>query len=112
LAVSAPGVKVEPPAGLSDESKQLWERICEESAIDAAAASILRTLCEANDRRNEARAAISRDGAVLKDRFGQYKRNPWSDIEISATQIMHRAFRLLGFDQEARGSDGQGELFR
>lgn len=108
----SPGVKVEPPAGLSEESKQLWERICEESAIDSAAATILRTLCEANDRRNEARVAIARDGAVVKDRFDQYKRNPWADIEVSSTQIMHRAFRLLGFDQEARGGGDQGVLFQ
>jgi P27 family predicted phage terminase small subunit len=111
LAVS-PGVKIEPPAGLSDESKQLWTGICEESGIDTAAATILRTLCEANDRRNEARAALAQAGAVLKDRFGQLKRNPWADVEVAQTQIMHRAFRLLGFDQEARGGDGQGELFR
>jgi P27 family predicted phage terminase small subunit len=98
------------PAHLSEASRKLWERICEESQIDAAAEQILLSLCESRDRRQQAREAILTDGAVYKDRFNCPKVNPWVAVERDATLIMHRAFRLLGFDQEPRASQ-QGELF-
>lgn len=102
--------KPEPPDGLSALARTLWDAICEESAIDAAAAKILETYCQAFDRRQDARAAITAEGAVIKDRFGVQKISPWVAIERDSTLIMHRAFRLLGFDQEPRGA--QGELFK
>ena|ERR1041385_28817 len=106
----SPNAQPEPPAGLSPLALALWQSVCAESQIDAAAAKILATLCQAYDRRQQARDAIERDGAVYNDRFGAPKISPWVAIERDSTLIMHRAFRLLGFDQEPRGA--QGELFK
>jgi P27 family predicted phage terminase small subunit len=105
-----PGAHLAPPEHLSDEAKALWERITEEAAIDSAAAVVLRTLCDAYDRRNEARAKIKELGAVFVDRFNNQKMSPWVAIERDTTQMIHRAFRLLGFDQEARGEGDQTKL--
>src|SRR4051812_44443120 len=106
----SPSGPPDPPAGLSELARKLWDSVCAESAIDAAAAKILETLCQSFDRRQDARDAIAKDGAVYKDRFNAPKISPWVAIERDSTLIMHRAFRLLGFDQEPRGA--QGELFK
>lgn len=106
------GRKLAAPDHLSEEARALWDRIAEENAIDAAAETVLRTLCDAFDRRNEARSAMqSGGGPVIKDRFGVDKMSPWQAVERDATLIMHRAFRLLGFDQESRGGSDQAPLF-
>jgi P27 family predicted phage terminase small subunit len=107
----APSGKLDPPAHLSEEMQRLWTQIVEENAIDAAAVPILLTYCEARDRREEARAAMKEKGPIIKDRFGVEKMSPWVAIERDSTLIMHRAFRLLGFDQEARGGGDQAKLF-
>lgn len=99
----------DPPAHLSESSRELWKEILESSNIDAAATPILTSLCEAVDRREVARAKIAANGAVIKDRFGVEKMSPWVAVERDSTLIMHRAFRLLGFDQEPPG-DAQQRL--
>ncbi len=105
------GLQIEPPDQLSEAAKAKWREICEQNTIDTAAAVVLRTFCEAYDRREEAREHIRTEGAVYNDRFGAPKVSPWVAIERDSTLIMHRAFRLLGFDQEPRGGSDQGSLF-
>jgi P27 family predicted phage terminase small subunit len=101
--------KIPAPEHLTERSKALWEQIVEENEIDAVAAKILLTLCDAMERRDEARKVIAERGLTTQDRFGVLKVNPALAIERDSTLIMHRAFRLLGFDQEARGNE-QGKL--
>jgi phage terminase small subunit len=101
----------EPPGHLTDASKQRWRDITAENAIDAAAIPVLTSYLTALDRVEQARAEIARIGPLIKDRFDIVKANPWVAIERDSTLIMHRAFRLLGFDQEARGAQDQGKLF-
>jgi len=72
--------------------------------MDSAAIPILTSYLTALDRVEEARREIARIGPLIKDRFGVVKANPWVAIERDSTLIMHRAFRLLGFDQEPRDS--------
>lgn len=105
-----PKADLEAPVHLSEESKAFWVKVKEEYKIDPASEPILLTYCEAKDRRAQAQAAIRETGPVIKDRFGVEKMSPWVAIERDSTLIMHRAFRLLGFDQEPRGA-AQGELF-
>lgn len=95
--------KISAPEHLSDASKADWARIVDEMEIDLPAARILETFFDARERRAEARECIAKAGALTKDRFGVLKMNPAIAIERDSTLIMHRAFRLLGFDQEARG---------
>ena len=95
----APAPLPEPPDHLSDTSKLLWARIIQECAIDGAAYPILVMLCEARDRRDEARLKIIESGgAVVKDRFGQLKRNAWVDVEDKNGQLLTRAYTALGLN--------------
>ena len=98
-----------PPEHLSEAARSHWDKIVREYAIDCAACLILTSTLEAWDLRETARLAIAEQGAVLKDRFGQQKKNPWVEIERDQTLIIQRGFRLLGFDQEPRGGN-QGSL--
>jgi P27 family predicted phage terminase small subunit len=101
--------KIPAPEHLTEKSKALWEQIVDENEIDAVAAKILLTLCDAMERRDEARKVIAERGITTLDRFNVLKVNPALAIERDSTLIMHRAFRLLGFDQEPRGEQ-QGKL--
>lgn len=104
------GEKIPAPEHLTERSKQQWALIVEENTIDTVAAEILQTFFDALERREEARRSIKENGVLIKDRFGVFKVNPATAIERDSTLIMHRAFRLLGFDQEPRGAE-QGRLF-
>ena len=98
-----------------------WEHYCippgagllipSQNSIDAAALPILVSYLTALDRVEEARVEIAKIGVLIKDRFGIIKANPYCAVERDNTLIMHRAFRLLGFDQEPRGGNDQGNLF-
>jgi phage terminase small subunit len=96
-----------PPGDLTPEGKQLWRRIYDEIDVDEPARLLLDTLCRQFCRMEEAREAIAKEGAVSKDRFGQYKPSPWVAIERDSSASMMRAWRLLGFDQIATGPMGR-----
>lgn len=97
------------PACLSEARRALWVAIVEEYAIDSAAAPMLEAYLYALDCVDEARGKIRAEGAVMKDRFGVNKPNPWTARERDSALVAQRAFRLLGFDQKP--SD-QGTLFK
>ena len=97
------------PKHLTDASKAIWKTIFRDYQIDSAAEMLLVAILEARDRREEARAAIAKDGAVQTDRFGQKKPHPAIAIERDAATTMMRGWRLLGFDQEPRGELGAGK---
>ncbi len=96
------------PACLSEQRRALWDRIVEEYTIDSAAAPMLETYLYALDCVDEAREKIRVEGAVMKDRFGVNKPNPWTARERDSALVAQRAFRLLGFDQKP---PSQGSLF-
>jgi phage terminase small subunit len=96
------------PKHLSASSRKVWISIFADYEIDSAAELILVAVLEARDRREEARATIAVEGAVLTDRFGQKKPHPAVAIERDAACTMMRGWRLLGFDQEPRGTLGKG----
>lgn len=96
-------MKLKPPAHLSDEAKKLWKSTVENYAIDEQAAMVLQAGLEALDRREQARVAIAKDGAVMLDRWQQAKPSPWVAIERDSAATLCRCFRLLGFDLAAHG---------
>jgi len=91
------------PKHLTAESKRLWKAIHSDYDLDDPARLVLTATLESRDRREQARAEIAKTGATQTDRFGQCKPSPWVGIERDAATTMMRGFRLLGFDQEARG---------
>ena|ERR1700682_394047 len=87
-----------PPSKLSRAAKKLWLAIAAEIELDAGAELILTLLCEAVDRRQEARDAIRKNGAVCEDRFKQQKPSPWVAIERDTTLAVQRSYHALGLD--------------
>jgi phage terminase small subunit len=84
------------PPHLSATSKALWARLATEFSLDdGAAESLLRALCEARDRGEQARLRIERDGAYVKDRFKQLKPHPALNIERDCRGQVLAAIRGL-----------------
>ena len=94
---SAPKV----PQGLSTSSRALWKRLVDEYGIaDEAGLVLLQTALEARDRMRECQRAIGRDGAAVKDRWGQLKPHPLLPTERDSRAAMLAALRQLNLDVE------------
>lgn len=88
--------KHDPPRHLSTHSRTLWRDIRRSHDVDDPHSRALLTLAlEALDRAAEARRLIELDGAVVKDRFGQYRSHPACSIERDARAAVLAAFRAL-----------------
>ena len=100
-----------PPENLSHEAKQWWRKLADEYALDdAAALLILQTALEALDRMRAAQEAITSDGEIVKDRFGQFRAHPAVTIERDARAAMLAALKALNLDLEPlRGRTGRLE---
>jgi len=98
----------EAPAHLSDEAQRWWASLTSEYQIDDEAGRLLlQTSLEAFDRMRECQAAISQDGAVVRDRFQQAKSHPALAAERDARSQMLQAFKQLNLDVEPL-RDGPG----
>lgn len=86
----------QPPSHLSAAARAMWRSLVDDYYIeDGAGLALLRVACEAFDRGEQARRIIKREGAVLKDRFGQRKQHPATLIERDAKTQMVAALRAL-----------------
>jgi P27 family predicted phage terminase small subunit len=89
------------PAGLSRESGEIWQRVTTEYDIrDSAGLEVLRVGLEAHDRYRQAQTAIDKDGASIKDRWGQTKPHPLLACERDARAQFLAAMKQLNFDIE------------
>ncbi len=93
-----------PPKNLSGPAKKLWQQLADELELDAGGALMLTLLCEALDRRQQARDEIAKSGAVATDRFGQSKPSVWVAIERDSTLAVQRCFHALGLDLASEAS--------
>jgi P27 family predicted phage terminase small subunit len=90
-----------PPAHLTRESRSLWKRLVLEYGIeDAGGLAVLQQACEALDRLRQAQAAITQDGPVIVDRFGQQKGHPMLATEQASRAAFLAAIKHLGLDVE------------
>jgi P27 family predicted phage terminase small subunit len=97
-----------PPSNLSAEARELWRRIIAEFEItDSAALLLLRSACEALDRMRRAQELITQHGELVRDKWGQLKKNPACGIEADARSAMHRALKQLNLDIEPPGKPGR-----
>ncbi len=88
--------KSSPPTHLSASAKVLWRKLTADYVLDDAGAELLlQSACESYDRLQEARKLIDKEGAVMRDRWGQAKPHPACGIERDARGQMHAALRLL-----------------
>jgi len=90
-----------PPTGLSPKARAWWKKIIDEYAIeDAAGLLLLETALQAFDRMHDARALITKHGAVTLDRFDQLRPNPATTIERDSRAAMCSALKALNLDLE------------
>ena len=90
-----------PPAHLTAEGKGWWRKICGEYDIaDEAGLLLLQTALEAFDRMRSATRIVKREGASVRDRFGQPRAHPLLAVERDARAAMMAALRALNLDLE------------
>ncbi len=97
LAVRSTGAKIPPPSHLSAHSKRFWQQISASWDLESHHLRILELACGALDRGEEARLAITRDGAYQPARDG-FKMHPAISVERESSRTALRALRELGFD--------------
>jgi hypothetical protein len=87
------------PPKLTPNGRRLWRRLIDSIGIlDDPRLLMLEVLVRAYDRREQARAALERDGCTFLDRFKQQKPSVWLAVERDATLQLQRSFHLLGLD--------------
>lgn len=87
---------MKPPNHLKAPAKKFWNQMMEDYEIDdAGGLALLQAACEAYQRSHEARKTINKEGAVIKDRFGQLKPHPATSIERDARGQLITALRAL-----------------
>lgn len=90
------------PKGLSPKARAWWRDLTDEFVIeDAGGLLILEAVLRAFDRAEQARAAIDRDGAVVKDRFGQTVKHPAIAIERDARAQVLQGLKALNLEPAA-----------
>lgn len=93
--------KPKAPAHLTADAKKLWGRLFADYELgDAAGLLLLQSACESYDRQQQARKILAKEGAIVKDRWGQAKPHPAAGIERDARNQLHGALRLLRLEPE------------
>ena len=96
------------PKHLSAEGKRLWRDLVQEYGVtDSAGLAILAAGLEAHDRMREAQATLARDGATVKDRFGQVQVHVAVRIERDSRSAWLAALKSMNFDLEPLGNVGR-----
>lgn len=97
-AVPAQEDALEPPEHLSERSQGFWRETVSEYALDPHHVELLRRLCEAMDRCDEAVRLLGADGPAVTDRFGVPKGHPAVAIERDSRIAVARLLRELDLD--------------
>ncbi len=90
------------PDHLGGAGTDFWIRVHHDYDLhdDPGELKILQTACECVDRLREAQEHIAEHGALILDRFDQWKRNPASNVEADARAGLLGALRQLGLDPD------------
>lgn len=97
---------VKAPPKLSREARRLWERITTEYTIeDTPGLVLLESALESFDRVKEAQRIIAREGAIVRDRFGQRRQHPATLVERDAKLQMLRALAALNLEIFPKAND-------
>jgi len=99
--------EVVPPEHLTEASKAFWTTIVADYRLqrDEAGLQLLTLACEALDRCEEARAAVSKDGVTVTSRLGEVKAHPAVAIERDSRLAAVRILRDLGLSPEDAAAD-------
>jgi phage terminase small subunit len=98
-------VEPKPPAHLSTRSKKLWNESVEGYVMEPHELELLRLLCEALDRAEQARVVIADEGAFVVDRYGGKRSHPALAVERDSRLAAVRLVRALDFQLPAKPAD-------
>src|SRR5687767_7773814 len=88
--------KPKPPAGLSEEARDLWVKtLAEYSFDDAASLALLRQLCEALDGIRVCQHRIRADGLMITGASGQLRPHPLLTVEAEYRRSLLACTRAL-----------------
>jgi hypothetical protein len=91
----------EPPRKLGAHGGALWRAVMAEYQIeDSAGLAMLAQACIALDRAEQCRAAIEKDGVVIRARAGPPKDHPALKHELGFRSFTVRTLQKLGLDVE------------
>lgn len=96
----APKPKQKPPRHLRKLTKAWFRSVVESYLLEPHHLKVLTNACEALDRAAEAREAISKDGAYVKNRFGESTKHPALTVERDCWIVFARLLRELDLDVE------------
>jgi len=95
------------PSHLRQETAEWWAEVNREFDLEHHHRRLLRLACEAWDRGQEAREAITEHGSVYVDRFGQPRARPEVAIERDSRISFARMLRELALDVEGPTEGGR-----
>lgn len=87
-----------PPDHLTERAQKLWADTVDAFSLASHQLELLRRLCEASDRADEARELLAADGLTVVDRYGQVKPHPAVNIERDARLAEARLIRELALE--------------
>lgn len=88
------------PKHLSRRSRAFWKSAIEDYDLALPHLELLRRLCEAMDRCDQARELLDAEGLTVTDRYGQVKPHPAATIETQSRIAVARLTRELDFEGE------------
>jgi len=86
------------PAHLAPETRAWWREVVRDYQLDPHHLRLLQLACEAWDRCQQARAALTEHGVVYVDRFGAPRPRPEAAIERDSRLAFARLLRELDLD--------------
>ena len=94
------GTKDNSPQFLRPETRQWWGKVVESYELEPHHVRLLTLAGSAWDRAEEARERVKKDGAYVKDRFGQLRAHPAVAVECDMMVAFARLLRELALDVE------------
>jgi P27 family predicted phage terminase small subunit len=88
------------PDHLSESSKELWDAVLRDYALEHHHLAVLQTALEARDRMLQAQAILDREGVTYIDKAGYPRKHPACAVEIDNRLAWLRALRELNLEGE------------
>jgi hypothetical protein len=93
--------EIAPPRGLSARSRRLWRAVLAEFELSDAELAVLREALVSLDRADAAAAVVVAEGVLTRDRYGCWKANPATDVELRNRSLFARLIAQLGVKEPA-----------
>lgn len=100
-------LKQDSPPHLRPETAEWWAAVARDFSLEPHQIRLLTLACEAWDRGQEAREAISEHGSTYIDRFGQPRARPEVAIERDSRISFARLLRELSLDADGASDGGR-----